>query len=1100
MIIIKINMTFINANFFIGDEMRENMGKAIKKIILFIIIMMTLGGENISFAFKIEQSNNSVVQIDRVNFYNLTKNDGLSSNIITDIYQDSRGYIWIGTEDGLNKYNGNFIIEYNYEIDDTNSLSSPNITSINEDANGDLWIGTSGGLDIINIEEDRVIRVQTKENDNSLSHSKITSIYRDSNGVMWVGTTNGLNRCDEKNNKFIKYYADESDKSITNSYITDIKEDDLGYLWVCTKKGINVIDINTYEVFNISSKYNNDYNIYNINKDNEGNMWISTYNGIIKYSKENYKIYNFQGDIGEDLNNSINKVFCDSNNIIWLASSNGLIRYNVSDNTTKIYNVDGIPHNYLLSDLITCIYEDRNGVMWIGTDNGISILNTKQQFSNKINNILEDNGIHDSTITTFLIDGDNDLWIGTMENGLLFFDVDENRMLRFIYDKNNELSLLSNTIKEIVESKDNRIIVATAKGMNIIDKKNWNIYHCNEEVKETHLFDKGLKMLNDGRSIWVATVEGLYKSDNQTYEIINYRDHFIEKGINNYQVFDIYQDKSDENILWLAGEKDGGLIKFHKTEGIIKNYLLDIENNLSSYNAINCIQGDGEGNIWIGTEAGLNKFNIKEETFVTYSEKDGLRSDYINSIIIDNNKDIWLGTTDGLSKFIINENKFINFTEIDGIYGSQFSKRAVYKTKEGHLLFGTTKGVVSFNPDYIEEIISKDEEIVFGDLWIDRKLYFNKSEEVELNYNENNITIEYFLPDYSKIGSITYLYKMDGVSEEWNIGNSDGYMSYTMLKPGNYKFRVKAVKGDGSLTEESSIVFKIKKPFWKSYIAYGIYIFCAAMVVIFLWYRVRFFKILINNQTKEINRQMEKNKQLYEKIIRNEKFKNDYFVNLSHELRTPINIILSVLQLLNFLDRNGKVTEEKILHYMDVIRKSSNSLLNIINDIIDSSKIESGAYKINKQENVDIVYLVEETALSMSDYINSKGIELIIDPEVEELPICCDSKEIERCIVNLIGNAVKFTEKDGQIKVLIKENDNTVSISIEDNGIGISKDDQEFIFKRFEQGNGVNPVKVSSSGIGLTLVKYIVELHGGHVYLESELDKGSKFTIILPII
>ena len=143
---------------------------------------------------------------------------------------------------------------------------------------------------------------------------------------------------------------------------------------------------------------------------------------------------------------------------------------------------------------------------------------------------------------------------------------------------------------------------------------------------------------------------------------------------------------------------------------------------------------------------------------------------------------------------------------------------------------------------------------------------------------------------------------------------------------------------------------------------------------------------------------------------------------------------------------------------------------------------------------------MEETALNMSDYINSKGIELIIDPEVEELPICCDSKEIERCIVNLIGNAVKFTEKDGQIKVLIKENDNTVSISIEDNGIGISKDDQEFIFKRFEQGNGVNPVKVSSSGIGLTLVKYIVELHGGHVYLESELDKGSKFTIILPII
>ena len=206
-----------------------------------------------------------------------------------------------------------------------------------------------------------------------------------------------------------------------------------------------------------------------------------------------------------------------------------------------------------------------------------------------------------------------------------------------------------------------------------------------------------------------------------------------------------------------------------------------------------------------------------------------------------------------------------------------------------------------------------------------------------------------------------------------------------------------------------------------------------------------------------------------------------------------------MLQLLDSLKENGNVTKERQLHYIDVIRKSSKSLLDIINDIIDSSKIESGTYKINKEKNIDIIYLVEETALNMSDYINSKGIELIIDPEVEELPICCDPNEIQRCIINLIGNAVKFTEENGQIKVLIKADDSNVSISIEDNGLGISKDDQEFIFKRFEQGKNINSTKVSSSGIGLTLVKYIVELHDGHVKLESELNKGSKFTIVLPI-
>ena len=306
---------------------------------------------------------------------------------------------------------------------------------------------------------------------------------------------------------------------------------------------------------------------------------------------------------------------------------------------------------------------------------------------------------------------------------------------------------------------------------------------------------------------------------------------------------------------------------------------------------------------------------------------------------------------------------------------------------------------------------------------------------------------------------------MDGLNEEWNISSRDGSAVYTTLKPGKYTFRVKVVNSDGIFTDESTISFVIKKTFWQSNIAYCIYVGFILLIILCIVYKVKILKRLIASQTKEINRQMEENKKLYEKNIRNEKFKNDYFVNLSHELRTPINIILSALQLLNSLEKSGSDTKEKNLYYMSVIRKSSNSLLNIINDIIDSSKIESGTYKINKEENIDIVYIVEETALNMSDYINSKGIELSIDPEIEELPICCDSNEIEICIINLIGNAVKFTEEGGQIKVLIKEDGKNVSVSIEDNGLGISKDDQEFIFKRFEQGKNINSTKVSSSGI-----------------------------------
>ena len=1070
-----------------------------RRVILFIVVFtILLSGNTLTFASKFNYYNSSIVELDTINFNSLSIKDGLTSDLITCIYQDSQGYIWIGTQDGLNKYNGNIVTQYKYEKNNKKSLTSTCITSINEDDNGNIWVGTDSGLNIINRNNYEVTRMElNKKSDEILSDYMITSIYRDSNGDMWVGTSNGLNRYDEKNNKFIKYYSSETNQSITNNYITDIDENEEGELWVSTMDGISVINLATNKISDGRGKHNNFEYIYGTDKDNTGNMWVLGKDKIFKVNPKNHEIGIYNIYNSENLSKDMTKILCHSNGDIWLSCGSGLIRYIESTNETKVYSMDS---SLLASNSITYLYEDRSGVIWIGTNKGISILNTEQQFTNSINSVLFRNNLYENSIKSFLEDSDNDLWIGTEENGVIQFDISEGKIIRFVCDNNSQNSLLSNSIKYIEEGINNNIIISTEKGINIINKTTKEIIsYPYEEINLNLFFNKGLKIINDDKYVWTATEQGLYRYNRETNETINYRENFIEKGITNYKIFDIFQDKSDENILWLAGGKNSGLIKFHKKEGVIKNYLSSSEENSLSYDSINCIQGDDFGNIWIGTEVGLNKFNIETETFTKYYDKDGLVSNYINSVIVDDNGDIWLGTSKGLSKFIINESRFVNFTEMDGLVGSEFNKRASYKLKNGILIFGTTKGVVLFNPNDIEETTIKEENVVLDTLWINKELVVNDSNNIELKHYENNIAIEYFLPNYSRIGTITYLYKMDGINKEWNIGSTDGYAVYNSLKPGNYTFRVKAVNSDGGFTDESIINIVIKKSFWQSDIAYCIYVAFILLIVLYIIYRMKFLNELVAKQTKKIKQQMEENKRLYEKNIRNEKFKNDYFVNLSHELRTPINIILSALQLLNSLEKSDRATKEKNLHYMEIIQKSSNNLLNIINDIIDSSKIESGTYKIDKQESVDIVYLVEETALNMSDYINSKGIDLIIDPEVEELSICCDSKEIARCVVNLIGNAVKFTEEGGKIKVLIKEDNENVSISVEDNGLGISKDDQEFIFKRFQQGRNVNSTQVSSSGIGLTLVKYIVELHGGHVELESELNKGSKFTIVLPI-
>ena len=336
---------------------------------------------------------------------------------------------------------------------------------------------------------------------------------------------------------------------------------------------------------------------------------------------------------------------------------------------------------------------------------------------------------------------------------------------------------------------------------------------------------------------------------------------------------------------------------------------------------------------------------------------------------------------------------------------------------------------------------------------------------------------------------------LEGIDKDWIYIGSQSNLDFKSLDSGKYTLKVRARDGHGELTKETSINIRVKSPIWKTPLAYIIYISIILVLFIYIFSYVKILQHLVNQKTMKLNKQLEENKRLNKEIIDNERFKNNYFVNLSHELRTPINVIASTVQLIKSLSKN--ITYEKFNQYMDIISKNCDNLLKIINDIIDSSKIETGKYKIYKKNN-DIVYIVEETALNMSKFIEEKGLSIIIDPDMEEQIISCDETEIERCIINLLANAVKFTQEGGEIRVYIKEIKNNIEITIEDTGIGISKEDQEFIFKRFSQVDGTGAIKTSSSGIGLTLVKYIVELHGGYIKLESELNRGSRFTIGIP--
>lgn len=1075
-----------------------------RKYIIFLLFLfiIVLGGNQIVYSDDKVIYDNEIVKNDAVNFQSLTVKDGISNDYITKILQDSRGYMWIGTADGLNRYDGSGVRIYNYSYEDEKSLNSTYITALAEDSNGNMWVGTGGGLSIINMKTNEVTRIGNNYNsDYSISNYHVTAIFKDNNNTMWVGTSDGLNMYDEQTGKFRKYYAEEGNSnSLTNSYITDIKEFKDGNIVVATKSGATYIDINTFEINQMKDIHENNKYIYSIDFDNDYKTWYSTKSGIYYINDNKIQSVYFDVDIGERINTDISYILCDSQENIWFASSNGLIKHEQKDHITKVYKTDKEVSNSLLSNYITYVYEDRNGVIWIGTDNGVSILNNTQQFNKKYNYLLHNLGISESSVTSILEDSHGDIWVGTKYNGVFCFNEETNETIRYVHDDTMEQSLSSNSINHLHEVEPGKIMLSTDESVDVILKEDGTIQNINKNRLGEAANKNYLKFYYDGQSTWVGSNEGFYIHKNGGNLAKSYNSHFEEYGLSNYRVIDIFQDEEDENILWLAGGRYTGLIKFHKEEGIIKNYTSDDNNNDLTYDTINCIQGDGNGNLWIGTNAGLNKFNIETETFTNYSKKDGLANDYINSLLIDDEGNLWIGTNNGLSKFNIKKQKFTNYSEADGLQGTLFNRGAAYKTKSGKMFFGTNKGIISFNPSEIKEEIYNEDKVVLGNIRVNNQLIdYDDNEIIKLNHNENNIEIKYFLPDYGRIGGVSYTYMLEGVDSDWQYPENRNNAIYTLLSPGNYTFKVRGIKSNGDITEETSLNFIVKSPIWRIKTAFILYFIIIVAIVIYVRNHVKILKAIVDRQTKEINAQMETNRKLYERNIKNEKFKNDYFVNLSHELRTPINIIIATVQLVRTLVGKDNLYNENREKYLNIITKSSNNLLGIINDIIDSSKIESGAYKIKKQEGIDIVYLVEETALGMSSLINEKGIELIVDPDIEEKIICCDPNEIERCIINLIGNAVKFTEEGGEIRVFIKDYGDLVSISVEDTGLGISLEDQKFIFNRFEQGENMNSTQVSSSGIGLTLVKYIVELHNGKVTLESELNKGSKFTIILPV-
>lgn len=1023
-------------------------------------------------------------------FKNITIDDGLAQATVECMIQDSRGYIWFGTNDGLSRYNGYEFKTYRNEIDNEDSIINSYIVSLNEDNRGNLWIGTIEGISRLNIYTDEI-----KNYKEDVDNNNITEIMITNDGQILLASINGLYIYDESNDRFHRIFEGEK---LTDQEIYSLDEDKHGNIWIGTARGITKINLqnDTYEKFtggNIESEQFEAF-VYKVICDND-NLWVGTLNsGIYKINIKTLEVENINSENSDLASNNINTILKDDNGIIWFGTDSGLIKYDsINKDFTNYFNKSYDKYS-LVDDEVYSMIKDRSGLIWVGTYAGVSMFEPENKIEHYKSDPLSSMSINENLVQGLYEDDEGLIWIGTNTKGINILDR-KNEKTYDISEFTDGSILSSNSISNITGHED-KIFIATNNGLNIYDKSTKKITVYNEEQGLNGRKVKDL-MYDDTGVLWIGTSNGFNVLDLSNDEITDLNNIFDEHNISDRFSGAIFKDS--EGIYWLGTFLSGGLVKFDPKTNEVKNYKHDKDVNSISNNTIRTIKEDSNGNIWIGTSGGLNKLNKETERFTSYTTVDGLPNNNVYGIVFDENENLWLSTNLGISKFDVENNCFLNLNVTDGLQSNEFNGRSYGKLRSGELIFGGINGLNIFNPD---EILNSSyiPKVEFDGFEVNGK-EIKSIEDAELKYNENTLDIKFFLPDYKNIKNIQYYYCLDGAGSDWFLVNTNEIV-LSNLNNGKYTFRIKARNSSGVFSDESSFTFTIKPPLWKSYKFILIYILLIIGTILAVLInkdkKMRILDEMVSKRTRELSDEMEKNTELLNKVIRLEKRKNAYLVNISHELRTPLNVLSSIQQLVNELNKfEGGIEKEKLEHYMNIMGKNVKRLLKLINDLIDTSKIEHGNYNINIESH-NIVYIVEDTALSLKDYVESKNIELIIDPDVEECIIECDCNEIERCIINLVNNAAKFTNEGGQILVSLIELEDDVKIMVNDNGIGMEEKYLETIFDRFNQIIDSNQEAKGGSGLGLTITKLIVGLHHGKIFAESKLNEGSTFTIILP--
>ncbi|MEA5128453.1 MAG: two-component regulator propeller domain-containing protein [Proteiniphilum sp.] len=1054
---------------------------------------------------------------DAFNFSQLTIGDGLSSGSVTCVLQDSKGFMWIGTEDGLNKYDGYQIIIYRHNPQISNSIAGNSIRCLFEDSQNNLWIGLKGdGLCRLNLTTGQYTSFRYGDTENSISYNDVSGIVEDKQGKLWIAVDRGgLDMFDPVTGAFTHYpLLDSHFNQSLNNALTDIVLDDKGNIWLSSwGGGIYCFDITTKN-FTIHPYWKQEQpdekvckHIYSLYVDKEGLLWVSSAHGglyALDETNKDYRQYTFFDDAGEGLNTRMVHSVCeDEDGNLWIATINEGIHIidKQSGQITHIHSNETGGKN-LLSNNINCVYKDNTGIIWIGTHVGVNYYSPLlSQFSLVKKENHSSGSLSENQVLSLLKDSKGNIWIGEV-SGIDKISPDGKTIKRYHPGNNSPHPDLFRFNQAICEDRSGNIWIGGYSNYLMKynpQKDNFTQIKIPSPANTDFSYRNIYTIYEDwDRTLWLATELGTlhYDPSTGTFTPLFESEQIIYPDEKSRVVF-----RDQDMELWVGTER--GLRRYDRNLKLKHIYTAydSIQKPITN-NFITDIYEDKNGIFWIGTMGGLHRFDKKEEHFELIKRLDMAYGDPVFGICKDRSDNLWISTTSGILKYDIRADSFHIYTESDGLQGKDFQQRAFFQTEEGEFFFGGKGGFNSFFPEKLKMNDRKPTVVITDFLIFNQPVIPEKggiltkpvseTAQITINHRHSVISFKFVALNYISPQKNRYAYRMEGFDQDWiEAGSEQRTAIYTNLDPGEYTFKVKASNNDGVWNEEPvELKITIKPPFWRTAYAYLLYMLILTGIIYLI---IKYFTVRERDRNNLRIAKIEA-----DRIREMEKIKINLFTNVSHEFRTPLSLILGPLT--QIIDKKSYRKEDEGLYTL--MHRNAQRLLRLINQLLDFRKMETGKLELNLQYDNVIKFITNLTG-TFSFYATEKNIRYTVVSTLPDLWMNFDADKLDKILYNLISNAFHYTSEGGKVDVLlsevITEEKRYLQMQVKDTGVGISTSEMEKLFTTFYQGKRQKTMYEGGSGIGLAFTKGLIELHQGKISVDSKVNEGTTFTVQLPV-